>query len=190
MAKPSDYGGSVPLANGDANDWEVRLREHQSWLRSVVLARVGEPQAVDDVMQEVAVAVVANRAPLADSRKLAPWLYQIAVRQSLLYRRKHGRRRKLVDRYAVRLQPKESDSRSPDPLQWLLAEEQAEQVRFAMQELSGRDREILLLKYHHGWSYREISAHLHISESAVEARLHRARKRLRDHLARRDVVRS
>ena len=45
--------------------------------------------------------------------------------------------------------------------------------------LSGRDAEILLLKYTEDWSYRELAAHLGVSESAVEARLHRARQRLR-----------
>ena len=133
-------------------------------------------------------AVVANRAPLADANKIAPWLYQIAVRQTLLYRRKHGRRRKLLDRYADRYQPTEEDNRSASPLDWLLAEESAELIRQAMSQLSERDREVLLLKYEHGWSYRKISEHLDISESAVEARLHRARQRLRQRLAQLNVV--
>jgi RNA polymerase sigma-70 factor (ECF subfamily) len=139
-------------------------------------------------MQEVALAVVANRAPLADPKKLAPWLYQIAIRQTLLYRRKHGRRRKLVDRYADRYQPTEEQSRSPNPLDWLLAQERATFFRRAMDELSERDREILLLKYHHDWSYRKIAEQLSLSESAVEARLHRARQRLRQRLVKLDVV--
>ena len=42
-----------------------------------------------------------------------------------------------------------------------------------------RDAEILLLKYTEEWSYRELAVHLGVSESAVEARLHRARGRLR-----------
>ena len=171
-------------------DCERAFEEHRSWLRSVILARLGEPQAVDEVLQEVALAVVANRAPLADPSKLAPWLYQIAVRQTLLYRRKHGRRRKLIDRYADRYQPSEDDDRTASPLDWLLAEERAERIRDAMSQLSERDREALLLKYEHGWSYKNISEHLGLSESAVEARLHRARKRLRQRLVRLNVVES
>ena len=68
-------------------------------------ARLGEPQAVEDVMQELSLAAVRQRAPLSDPEKVAPWLYRLAVRQSLLYRRTQGRRRKLVDRYAQRVQP-------------------------------------------------------------------------------------
>jgi RNA polymerase sigma-70 factor (ECF subfamily) len=113
---------------------------------------------------------------------VAPWLYRLAVRQSLLYRRKQGRRRKLIDRYAQRYQPTESDTRETDPLGWLLAEERRVYVRKAMARLAPRDAEILMLKYTEDWSYHALAKHLGISHSAVEARLHRARQRLRDEL--------
>ena len=58
----------------------------------------------------------------------------------------------------------------------------------AIKRLVRRDAEILLLKYTEDWSYRELAEHLGISESAVEARLHRARQRLRSELAVLDVV--
>ena len=169
-------------------DWPAVLAEHDRWLRTVICARLGEPQAVEEVMQEVTVAAVEQRWPLTDPSKVAPWLYRLAVTQSLLYRRKLGRRRKLTDRYAQRFRPSEEDSREPDPLGWLLAEERRGQVRRAMARLPRREAEMLLLKYTEGWSYRQLSQHLGISESAVEARLHRARKRLRTELAALDVV--
>jgi RNA polymerase sigma-70 factor (ECF subfamily) len=144
---------------------------------------VGEPQAIDEVMQEVSLAAVRQHAPLGDTAKVGPWLYRLAVRYSLLYRRKQGRRRKLVDRYAERYQPTEVDFREMDPLGWLLAEERRTQVRTAMARLPKRDAEILLLKYSEDWSYRTLAEHLGVSESAVETRLHRARARLRTELA-------
>ena len=169
-------------------DWEAALDEHDRWLRTVVRARLGEPQAVDEVMQEVSLAAVEQRWPLSDAAKVAPWLYRLAVTQSLLYRRKLGRRRKLTDRYAQRFRPSETDSREPDPLGWLLAEERRDQVRRAVSRLPRREAEMLMLKYTEGWSYRQLAEHLGISESAVEARLHRARKRLRGELAAMNVV--
>ena len=42
----------------------------RAWLRTVVLARLGEPQAVDEVMQEVALAAVEQRSPLSDPEKV------------------------------------------------------------------------------------------------------------------------
>jgi RNA polymerase sigma-70 factor (ECF subfamily) len=139
-------------------------------------------------MQEVAMAAVAQRAPLSDAAKAAPWLYRLAVMQSLLYRRKQGRRHKLVGRYAERTRPTEADQRQADPLDWLLAEERRGLIRAAMSRLPRRDAEILTLKYTEDWNYRELAGHLGVSESAVEARLHRARKRLRAELAALSVI--
>ena len=45
-----------------------------------------------------------------------------------------------------------------------------------------------MLKYTQDWSYRDLAEHLGISQSAVEARLHRARKRLRTVLTALEVV--
>jgi len=169
-------------------DWQAALAEHDRWLRTVVYARLGEPQAVDDVMQEVSLAAVGQRAPLADVSKVAPWLYRLAVTQSLLYRRKQGRRRKLTNSYAERTRPSEEGGRELDPLEFLLAAERRQLVRTALGRLTGRDAEILLLKYSENWSYRQLADHLGISQPAVQARLHRARQRLRDELVALEVV--
>lgn len=159
-------------------DWASALAEHGRWLRTAVLARLGERQAVEEVMQEVALAAVAQRAPLAEQRRVGAWLYRLAVRQALLYRRRAGRQRKLVTRYAA----SEQDG-VPDPLDWLVRDERRQLVREALGRLARRDAEILLLKYAEGLSYRELARRLGVAESTVEARLHRARGRLRDELA-------
>jgi RNA polymerase sigma factor (sigma-70 family) len=177
-----------PTAGGVRIDWQQALAEHERWLRTVIFTRLGEPQAVEEVLQEVSLAAVRQKAPIADATKVSAWLYRLAVMQTLLYRRKQGRRRKLIDKYAQRNRPSESDNRQADPLTWLLTEERRDKVRAALKRLVPRDAEILLLKYTEDWSYRELADRLGVSESAVEARLHRARQRLRTELASLDVV--
>jgi len=175
--------------NQPAIDWKAALAQHDRWLRTVVLARLREPQAVEEVMQEVALAAVKQAAPLADAAKIAPWLYRLAVLQALLYRRKCGRRRRLVGRFAEQVERGDwSRPTSPDPLAWLLAEERRSLVRRALTQLAPRDAEILLLKYTEDWNYHQIAAHLGISHAAVEARLHRARARMRQELAALNVI--
>jgi RNA polymerase sigma-70 factor (ECF subfamily) len=177
-----------PAGRPPAIDWAAVLAAHDRWLRTVVRARLVERQAVDEVMQEIALAAVAQRAPLSDRARLGAWLYRLAVRQALLYRRRRGREHKLVGRYArVCCDSSEgTDPRAPaaDPLDWLVLDERRTLVREALGRLARRDAEILLLKYTEGWSYRELADHMGVGEGAVEARLHRARGRLRDALAR------
>jgi RNA polymerase sigma-70 factor (ECF subfamily) len=171
-------------------DWSAALAEHDRWLRTVIYARLQQPDAVDEVMQEVALAAVRQSAPISDPTKVAPWLYRLAVRQSLMFRRKMGRRRKLTDRYAQQPAALVEPERFPDPLGWLLAAERQQMVRQALGRLPPRDAEILLLKYTEGWNYHQIARHMGISHSAVEARLHRARQRLRQELAALESVES
>jgi RNA polymerase sigma factor (sigma-70 family) len=64
-----------------------------------------------------------------------------------------------------------------------LADERRQMVRSALKTLSEDDVEILMLKYTEGWSYHQIAAHLDMTHAAVEAKLHRARKKLRAILA-------
>jgi RNA polymerase sigma-70 factor (ECF subfamily) len=171
-----------------AIDWQLILNRHDRWLRMVVYARLGEPQAVDEVMQEVALAAVRQGSPIADLTKVAPWLYRLAVRQVLLYRRRVGRQRNRTRQFADRFQPTEHDTRTPDPLAWLLADERQRLVREALMTLKAQDAEILMLKYSENWNYHQIAERIGISHSAVETRLHRARKRLREQLMAMDVV--
>lgn len=162
-------------------DLPACFEQHRRWLRNVVAGRLIEKQAVDDVMQEVALAACNGARSVADSQAMAPWLYRVAVRQSLLYRRKQGRQRKLVNGFAQRGQPP-SASRESDPLNWILATERQQNIRVAIERLAIRDREILMLKYTENWSYRQLSEHLGVSVSTVEYRLLQARKRLRREL--------
>jgi RNA polymerase sigma-70 factor (ECF subfamily) len=164
-------------------DWPSLVSAHGRWLRTVLLARLGDALAVDDVLQNVHASVVEKGHLLRDADKLAPWLYHIAVASALEYRRRLGRRRKLVARYAEQYRPTEQDTREPDPLDWLLADERRALVRRALACLPSREAEMLLLKYTEDWTYRQIAEHLGLSISAVEARLHRARQRMRRRLA-------
>jgi RNA polymerase sigma-70 factor (ECF subfamily) len=119
---------------------------------------------------------------LRDPTKVAPWLYRIAVVSALQHRRRLGRRKKLLQGYADQMAG-ETHSAEPDPLDWLLAEEQRQLVRRAIEHLPPRDAEILLLKYTEDWSYRQLAEHLGVRTSSVEARLHRAREKMRRALA-------
>jgi len=163
-------------------DWQAALVQHDRWLRTVVYTRLYDRDATDELMQEIALCAIRQAAPLRDASKVAPWLYRLAIRRVLLYRRQRGRQRKLLNRYAEHVAPAAAES-LPDPCDWLLAVERGRLVREALRRLPERDAEVLMLKYTELWSYTQIAAHLGVSTSAVEARLHRARGRLRGELA-------
>jgi RNA polymerase sigma-70 factor (ECF subfamily) len=182
QASPSQTDGADPARHTDA-DPSAALAVHSQWLRTVLAARGVDRADLDEVMQEVAAAALSGAGQLRDPRKTAPWLYRIAITQALLYRRRVGRRRRLIERYAD-TGAATAEAVDDDPLAWLLAEEQQQFVRQAIAMLPRRDAEILLLKYSEDWTYRQLAEHMGVSPSAVEARLHRARGRLRSALGR------
>ena len=157
--------------------------ENESWLRTVVRSRISEQDAVEDIMQNIALALVRQREALDEINKVGAWLYQIAVRQVLMYRRTRGRRRRFENRVADNPTDVTPNYESPNPLERVLAAEQQQQVQEAMQQLDEIDRQVLLLKYSEGWTYRQLADHLGVKEDTVEYRLTKARKKLRRLLA-------
>ncbi|MEQ1906232.1 MAG: sigma-70 family RNA polymerase sigma factor [Pirellulaceae bacterium] len=163
---------------GDQLCWDQWLSIHESWLRKVILARTREPQAVDDVFQQLAMAVVEQHHSLREPEKLTAWLHRMAVLQSLRHRRAHGRRRRATEGLANRVTSIDGES-SDGVLRFVLDRERNERTREALLKLPGRDAELLLLKYDLRWSYRRIAEHFGIPEKTVDSRLVRARSRLR-----------
>lgn len=164
-----------------ANPQAVYL-QHESWLRTVVRSRLHEPDAVEDVMQNIALAIVKHTSMLNEVNRISAWLYQIAVRQVLMYRRSSGRRRKMLDRVAA--DPSVRTESSASALEGLLASEKQENLQNALRELPEIERQILMLKYAEGWSYKELASHLGVQEDTIEYRLLRARRNLRRLLVR------
>lgn len=170
-----------PPDSSGGSGWGGALAEHAGWLRAAVAARLGERQGVEEVLQEVALAAIGPGVPRVEATNPGAWLYRVAVRQVLLYRRKMGRRRRLAEGHARHV---EGMSRAgDDPLGWLLSQERGRLVREALGKLPPRDAEILTLKYAEGFTAAAIAGRLGLGVAAVEARLHRARGRLRGLLA-------
>jgi len=151
-----------PRHNSDNGSVDVpaALESHRRWLRTVVSARVYDFHAVNDVMQEVALAAARNQSLSIDADGISAWLYRVAVWQSLLYRRRKGRDGRRVDGYHDHRRQDDERATEGDPLRWLLAEEEMELVRKALCNLSRKDRELLLLKYTEDWTCRKLAERL------------------------------
>ena len=175
--------------------WPKMLTSHRGWLSAVIFARVRDHDAVEEVLQETALAasVAAQRGigPTDDTGQKR-WLYRVALRQSMLYRRNQGRNKHKNNGYAIHLSQVATATGSEashkteqdrnNPLAILLATEKSDLVQRAMQRLSNADCEILFLKYTENWSCGDMASRLGVSLSAVKSRLLRARGNLRREL--------
>ena len=162
----------------NAIDWGHALETNRRWLSTVVHARLSDHQAAEDVLQEVALAIVRQASKPTDPAKVAPWLYRVALRKVINHHRSTGRRRKLVDG-AIASGLAKDGSTELGPGEWLLKSEKLQSVAEAMNQIDPQDRLILMLKYTEGWGYQELAEHLGITIKTVEYRLLKARKALR-----------
>ena len=180
----------------NAIDWPAALEQHKSWLAKVLRCRIGDRHEVDDLLQEIALAVFQqNSAPTTqnetkpsqqdpirrrragvpeDPEKVAPWLYRLAVRQAVNFHRRANRKTQIKP-----VPDLETTSASPKPLDWMLAQEQSRHLALAIEELRPQQREILTLKYTENWSYQQLADHLGVPVRSVEYRLLQARNQLR-----------
>ena len=148
-------------------DLTALYRDYHESLVRMVYRRTGDRDRAEDIAQETFARAVA--APPENPR---PWLFAVAL--NLI--REDGRR---FVRQGRRLQllKAESPQSAQTPDEEFEREERTRSVRAALEQLSERDREALLLKAE-GFNYDEIAATLGLAKGAIGTTLARARRRL------------
>ena len=139
---------------------------HASLVR-VIYRRTGDRDRAEDIAQEV-----FARAAVAPPRNPRPWLFAVALNLVREEGRTQSRRGRLLELYRH-----EGPRLAPAPDDELERSERAAMVRAALETLTARDREALLLKAE-GFNYDEIAATLGLARGAIGTTLARARKRL------------
>lgn len=160
---------------GDAEAFGVLVRRHLQAAYAVALARLGEPADAEDVCQDAFVTALERIDECRNPARFSAWLFTIVRNRAL----DHQRLRRVRD--AVPLDSVEVASPSSPGRDVEDAELGAALLR-ALTGLTPLQREVLLLFDFEGWSHREISEKLGISEGSARVHLHNGRKALRDRL--------
>ena len=136
--------------------------------------RIGRSDAEDAVSQVFAVAW-RRRHDIPDGDKTLPWLYGVARNVISRQWRSRTRLRRLRERLGRQPRPFH-----PGPETVVIEDPEVVHVRLALSRLSSSDQEVLRLAAWEGLSHREIAAILDCSVVAVDKRLQRAKRRLKD----------
>lgn len=150
--------------------FERMFRDHVDAIRRYARSRLRSPEEAEDVTQQTFLVAFWKLDELTVDGEL-PWLYGIARRTTLSYRRSRDRQGLVAARMQLERVPSVQDSAGL-PL-----------VFQALGLLSEIDQEVLLFHALDGLSSREAAVVLGCSPAAYRVRLHRARRKLRDRLS-------
>jgi RNA polymerase sigma-70 factor (ECF subfamily) len=150
-------------------DWAEVFRTTYADLVRFLHRKVWDPDRASDLAQE-AFARALNQNP--DNPRA--WLFTVAVNLVRDEARSAQRRKRHLELIKV-----EMPVSTPDPSQITEDRDRSQRVRKALDSLSERDREALLL-WDAGLSYPEIAAQTGLAVTAVGTTLSRARKKLVD----------
>jgi RNA polymerase sigma-70 factor (ECF subfamily) len=165
------------VRSGDEKAYDTVFRAWYPALVRVATALLHDPDAAEEVAQDVMVRFWQNRHAMETGIPLKAYLLR-AVRNRALNHLRHLRVRReaepeVIDTYG--------ESHATD--QPVVAGELAEAIKVAVAELPPRCREIFELSRVDNLKYSEIATALEISEKTVEAQMGKALKILRERLA-------
>lgn len=133
-----------------------------------------DPSIVEDIVQEVAIAVSIRDEKGSLPNPPEKWLQGVARNKINDYWRKHSKL------HAHGELPEDLESGEPSPYEWVLKVEQSAQVTDALKQLPHEDRLLLEQKYIGGESCKSLSHTLGKSLKSTEYRLAKARQALRN----------
>jgi RNA polymerase sigma-70 factor (ECF subfamily) len=159
--------------------WPQVFHDHYGFVHSVTRRLAGPLLDADDLTQEVFVVVHRKLDSLRDPERLRSWLYSICRRVVA-----HQRRRQRVRRALQQVLGTSRDPHGFTPEDEIQRRELEHRLYEALDRLSPRRREALILFALEEMSGKEIAELLRIPVGTVWTRLHAARRDLLQQLKR------
>src|SRR5918996_1509563 len=158
---------------GDRSAFGELFSRHRPLLVALCRRVLGGSPAVEDVVQETAVAALLGIGSLREPDKFGQWLAGIGMNISRRWFRTGQSQAWSWEAVAGGGRLDRWVDPRPDPEEAVAEREFASRVRGAVGELPPGQRDATLLFYFAGLSYREMAVLLGIEVSAVKARLHK-----------------
>ena len=176
-----------PAPSPDVPIFAVLYRDHAPRILTMIHHLVLNEETARDLTQEVFVKVYENLEGFRGESHPYTWIHRIALNHTLNFLKREKRRKLLglLDQDFLDLFKDDASSNetlssakpvAPDTI--MEGEERDRIVRNALASLPPRYRIPFLLHRFEEMSYQEIAASLELSLSAVETRIHRAKKML------------
>lgn len=161
--------------DGDHDAFNELVTRYEPMVFATVARRLKNRTCAREVTQDVFIQMLRKLTQLRDDALFEPWLRKIAVRLAI---------NKAVRRPRERLGEEDAlgaaKARGTAPLDRIVQNENAAQLRECLGRLRELDRNTLVAFYFEGRSLQEMSDQFESPVGTIKRRLHTARNRLRD----------
>ena len=178
MQTPTDADLAARAARGDDAAAAALVRRYERGVFGVCLRMLGRREDAEDAAQEVFLRLFRHLDQWDRARPLKPWLMTIAANRC---RTALDRRRRKGALLPGDLDPADGGTPPRDA-------DLAEELQLAVDALRDDHRVAFVLFHHEELSLREVAEALGRPDGTIKTWLHRARKQLTEHLARRGVL--
>lgn len=173
--RPEEQALVERFCRGEDSAFDRIVEVHEAEVAALAYRLLGWPQDIDDVVQEVFVAAFKGLKRFRGDCSLRTWLFAITVSKCRThrYRRLLRLRRVPMDEELHPFSDRGADGPAIDA-------ESAMRIRRAVRALPAKYREAIVLRYLQGMETVDICDLLRITNNALQVRLNRARKQLRE----------
>jgi RNA polymerase sigma-70 factor (ECF subfamily) len=179
MAKdPEEQALVERFRRGDDSAFDRIVERHSAEIAALADRLLAWPQDVDDIVQEVFIAAFVGLKKFRGDSRLRTWLFTITINKCRSHRQRWRSRRRRMGMVGAEADPR-CDG---DAARAALADESCAEVRRAVGALPQKYREVVVLRYLEGLGTDEICDLLAITANAMQVRLNRAKKKLRQTL--------
>jgi RNA polymerase sigma factor (sigma-70 family) len=169
----SDLALLQAMAAGHAPALDELYARYGPAVFGYLMARLGERQLAEEVLQDVMLAVWRSAASFRGDSKVLTWLLTIAHNLAV-----NARRRRTFTLIPFN-DALDSPSDDTGPLDRVVRQAEHLAVRQRLDQLPAPQREVLVLVFYHQCSEAEVAEVLGIPVGTVKSRLHRAKAALR-----------
>jgi len=169
--------------NGDENSFESLILGCQSKAYNIALRYLKNEEDAMDALQESFIKIFRHLKSFKEDSRFDTWVYRIVVNTCNDMLRKNSNQ-KITDSIFKTEDEKETILEIPDttgsPEEVFEKQEKTEHIISCLDQLNQEQKEIIILRDIHGFSYEEISEILSCSIGTVKSRINRSRLKLRE----------
>jgi RNA polymerase sigma-70 factor (ECF subfamily) len=165
---------------GDEYAIEAFVRQYETSVFRLALSIVGDAAEANEITQETFISALKSLPTYREEKSFKAWLYTIALNQSRSHLRKRKSRERLGNILKSILHVETQKQILPEDA--IIQNEKEAVLWNSLNQLDEKFRTVVVLRYFHELSIREISEILAVNEGTIHSRLFSAREKLREAL--------